>query len=349
MITDFSVQNFRCFENTQAKGFQRVNLFTGKNNAGKTSFLEAIFAFLQNSLSRVIENTRKNTHHDEQKIENLFFNQDIDKSISFSTHFNKNYIGSEIDIRMLKASNHKLRDFREINLPLPENEIVTNQHFTNGTENFRDEHQEFLQINKNISFIFSSDEQYPEKINIPKIFDKLDIEGESGDILEVIKHIDQKIEEIKTYGSRPDVLYLRKVGEKKRFPLSYFGDAIQKIMRYVITMVNFKQIHFQNDFEVQNYLIIDEIENGLHYTVQEIFWEMLFKLAQKYNIQIFATTHSKEMVNAFEKIASKKKFKNEGAYFEMFREVPSDKIVVQKMHLDVLEYEIEQNGNFRGE
>ncbi|GAA8097873.1 hypothetical protein HpNP05_02610 [Helicobacter pylori] len=44
------------------------------------------------------------------------------------------------------------------------------------------------------------------------------------------------------------------------------------------------------------YLFIDEIESGLRHTKMQEFLKTLFKLAQKLQIQIFATTHNKEFL-----------------------------------------------------
>ncbi len=44
------------------------------------------------------------------------------------------------------------------------------------------------------------------------------------------------------------------------------------------------------------YLFIDEIGNGLHHIKMREFLRSLFKLAQKLQIQIFATTHNKEFL-----------------------------------------------------
>lgn len=43
MLKEIEIQNFRCFEQIKISGFERVNLIGGKNNAGKTALLEAIF------------------------------------------------------------------------------------------------------------------------------------------------------------------------------------------------------------------------------------------------------------------------------------------------------------------
>ena len=43
MIKKITIENFRCFDKLKVLGFERVNLISGKNNAGKTALLEAIF------------------------------------------------------------------------------------------------------------------------------------------------------------------------------------------------------------------------------------------------------------------------------------------------------------------
>ena len=43
MYTSFSIENFRCFEYITVQPLARFNLIAGKNNAGKTAFLEALY------------------------------------------------------------------------------------------------------------------------------------------------------------------------------------------------------------------------------------------------------------------------------------------------------------------
>ena len=51
------------------------------------------------------------------------------------------------------------------------------------------------------------------------------------------------------------------------------------------------------------FLLIDEFENVLHFSVQEKVWELLFEMAQKPDIQVFATTHSWDCIESFAKTA----------------------------------------------
>ena len=52
-------------------------------------------------------------------------------------------------------------------------------------------------------------------------------------------------------------------------------------------------------------LLIDEFEVGLHHSVQEQLWEIIFKYAQEWDIQVFVTTHSLDTVRSFSTVLDK--------------------------------------------
>ena len=41
-IKNIKIKKYKCFENFEVDGFKRINLIGGKNNIGKTAFLEAL-------------------------------------------------------------------------------------------------------------------------------------------------------------------------------------------------------------------------------------------------------------------------------------------------------------------
>ena len=45
-------------------------------------------------------------------------------------------------------------------------------------------------------------------------------------------------------------------------------------------------------------VLVDEIENGLHHSVLPGVWKVIAKAAEQFNVQMFATTHSFECVEA---------------------------------------------------
>jgi len=52
------------------------------------------------------------------------------------------------------------------------------------------------------------------------------------------------------------------------------------------------------------FLVIDEAENGIHYTVHSDFWRMVLLTAREQNVQVLATTHSWDCVRGFAQAAA---------------------------------------------
>jgi AAA15 family ATPase/GTPase len=73
-------------------------------------------------------------------------------------------------------------------------------------------------------------------------------------------------------------------------------------------------------------IFIDEIENGLHYTAYPDIWKTLFRLAIELDSQIFATTHSLEMIQAFADVGLEY-YPEQWAHFELARSPRTDKII----------------------
>lgn len=89
-------------------------------------------------------------------------------------------------------------------------------------------------------------------------------------------------------------------------PLNSMGDGMVRVLQLIL-----KTFPAKNGF-----LLIDEFENGLHYSVQTKVWQMLFSLAEKLNIQVFATTHSWDCIESFAKAAAED-INQEGVLFRM--------------------------------
>lgn len=322
MIDSIKIERFRCFNETELSGFRRLNLFGGKNNAGKTSLLEAIYLGLTGNKT------------DLQKMRSKIGGSEAETYL----HYNG------LDVNSFFVSMYESKKNNPLKLEFIKGHSLFVQR--QNTPDFKIKQLNEFVNNNRISFILAKDNQFPVEYNLSHQFNEADRRGESDEILNSIKLIDNSIDELKTYSDRSDI-FLRKKGEKHRLPLPYFGDALQKMMRYAITAAT---LHSENgSSDIKKYLLIDEIENGLHYTVHDEFWEMLFKLAIAYDIQIFAATHSREMIEAFNRISQKDDFKGEAAYFELFKHVKTGEIAGHIIEADVLEYKLKNNKSLRGE
>lgn len=93
-------------------------------------------------------------------------------------------------------------------------------------------------------------------------------------------------------------------------PLNSLGDGMLRILQLMLKIYPAKG----------GYLLIDEFENGLHYSVQEKVWALLFELSELLDFQVFATTHSRDCVESFAKVANERK-DMEGVLFRVGRSV----------------------------
>jgi AAA15 family ATPase/GTPase len=72
------------------------------------------------------------------------------------------------------------------------------------------------------------------------------------------------------------------------------GDGMNRMLNLILALVN-----AQNGM-----LLVDEVENGIHYSIQPDLWRLVFHTAQRLNVQVFATTHSLDCVHAFQQAAA---------------------------------------------
>ena len=87
------------------------------------------------------------------------------------------------------------------------------------------------------------------------------------------------------------------------------GEGTNRIFTIALALVNARN----------NILLIDEIDLGLHHSVQEKLWEIVFRFSKELNVQVFATTHSQDCVQAFGEIWNKPENQKEGNYIRLQR------------------------------
>ena len=76
---------------------------------------------------------------------------------------------------------------------------------------------------------------------------------------------------------------------KHRVPLRSLGDGAVRIFSTALALANGQD----------GFVLIDEVENGIHHSIQTDFWRMILQTAHKNNVQVVATTHSWDCVKGF--------------------------------------------------
>ena len=82
-------------------------------------------------------------------------------------------------------------------------------------------------------------------------------------------------------------------GQERPVPLESLGDGAARIFGIALAISNSQD----------GFLVIDEAENGIHYTIQADFWKTVMQSAYANNVQVLATTHSWDCIVGFAQAA----------------------------------------------
>ncbi len=95
-----------------------------------------------------------------------------------------------------------------------------------------------------------------------------------------------------TYGGSRRIVVGRR-GYGRQFPIKAFGDGAFRALGIALALTR----------SGGGFLLIDEAENGIHYSIQSEFWRMVLQTAYENDIQVIATTHSSDCVRGFAQAA----------------------------------------------
>lgn len=326
LLDSLEIKGYRCFEHLTIEKLGRVNLIVGKNNVGKTALLEALWIysrrgnirtlldllFSRDELPVYLERTSplQNGSIRFQKEDlmseagNLFFGRpkldaNSKKLISIASKHNSlnvnttrmvNEDGSPTDDFSIFESIWKVRPFGLI--------IVSSLE-----ENGEEKRAEFYSFENLQSLMLE-----PPPENIPSNFIKSRVlenetlvrywddalkNGLEEKAVHFLQLIEPKIEYINFVGTSENSGLRYPIASNgsssKRVTLKSYGEGMSRLLGISLALVQ-----CQNGI-----LIIDEIESGLHYSVLPDVWKLIFKTAKELNIQVFASTHSKDCIEAF--------------------------------------------------
>ena len=320
-VKNISFENFKCFKKLEFDGLKRVNLIGGQNNVGKTSFMVGL------NLSVYAEDALKLHTNIRQMIKSRQ-NDDIDIDFFYNDEGIININTNKKNIKIIYVKD-----------PSKENIMITTPYFNLivGYSEFELDIYDFCNdkiiIKDDYHFIhsFKADEEY-----IASLYGQLINLGKEDYIDNSLKIFDENIIGLRQiFNNNKVTLKLKLKDREKPILLSSFGEGINRYIAIICAIWASKD----------GYLFIDEIENGIHYTNYPKLWKLIFDISKEANCQIFAATHSKECIEAF----NKENKDNDGLYLEFYRNQKTDLINIKDRDNEQLEYALLNNGEFRGE
>lgn len=373
MLESLNIKNYRNLIKLRINSLGRVNLIIGKNNTGKSTILEAIAIYAAKADLSIIyqllkergdnyrqqEANKNYTESNIRALSSLFtdrlvgFNKENSISIGSidNTLFGKeNSFDNSVSLRFIKYFDENQRDkqgvFTTRKRILLENEVdkelpnfKVGVEIRNGNSSYilsldedRPYRFSFRGIDNNESVQFIRTRNIDKEIN-GKLWDNITLTEKEQYVIEALKIIEPTTERIAFIeeNSRERTAVIKLSNTANVLPLRSMGDGINRILTIILALVN----------SDNGFLLIDEFENGLHYTVQDQLWKIIFNLSQKLNVQVFITTHSEDCIAGFESILNSSNNEIEGKLIRL------DNIngIIKQVEFDAKELKIaaEQN------
>lgn len=319
MLADLKIENFRLFKNLHIEGLKRVNLFTGKNNCGKTALLEALRIMAAGEdlsvMLHILENRGQNINVFEEY--DSFFNRKVFESRTSKGSINLSINDFVITRTQKGESNisYQLKTAKSLHPDLRQLSYALNLH------NLK------IPRDRVIYVPFGLTDYFP----LENLWSSIVLTPDEDTVIEILKKT--ILPDLIRLDVKPGRTLVRLEGEKKPIPLKNLGDGAERVLLLAIALVGAKD----------KLLLIDEIEAGLHYSVIEKLWEIIFKYSKELEVQVFATTHSSDVVKSFTYLLERAENKEDGAFFRMQRARTSGEIEVIPYDAERLEFALESN------
>ena len=319
-INSLSIKSLRGIKNLELKDFGDVNVILGDNNTGKTTILEAIRLFKKedvNNIVGILKNRVPKSIPSINDFQYLFNSEDkkIEVSIDSSNGKRSIYMDYSLDEIVLNKqiflSNDPIKKIsNELFSLLIDKNNLEGKTMPQISGSFRttERNETYSYIPLDFSYGNIDSKSTENKMNIvyESPYDHFSLnnsiisnikrkESYYKIFIEVLKLFDNSINKVELLTRKNYVInfdepeiYIQ-CGEKDPMPISTYGDGIKKVICISALIAQ----------AVDGILLIDEIETSLHHSYYMDILYFLIKVAKKYNIQLFITTHSKEIVDVF--------------------------------------------------
>jgi len=333
LFKNLEIRNYRAFDHLVLKELGQVNLFIGKNNIGKSSLLEALWLYANLGAPHIIHEilTERDDLVSHRSLNENSTTLSPDQGVSniaqevlnlFNGYPKIDLIEKKIEIGMINSPDSALcmtvewygidrtKTKRSTLIPVDDKtrdydgDIIPALVVKQGTykKTFRldvsltDHAKRWrLQPKNYIDLLLPASFIGPHGIrqsDLPRMWKRIVLTELKQDIVESLRIIHPSIDDVAVINSEDPKnisVQVRIEKQAETVPLKSLGDGMNRLFGLTLGLVN-----AQNGM-----LLIDEVENGLHYSIMPLVWKFILKVAKRLNVQVFATTHSMDCIKAF--------------------------------------------------
>ena len=316
-LPDLVIKGFRGIEDLTVSRLGRVNLISGRNGVGKTTLLEAVQLYAGRGQLRVMDAMLRGR-------EEFSIWTDERGNETIGRDFHSLYPGRQTIFGFRIAIGPVEKTLQLSIGPTQPSQELLEMLRANGFDDFdlldtwafsvefQGVKQEFPMSESNTlrgNRSFYENSKMPEEIrceilgpgllsnaDTARFWDRVALTADETRAVDALNLIfDGNVERVAMVGDnvarrsngRRSVVKL--AGDAHPVPLKSLGDGAARLFGIALALANSKD----------GFLLIDEVENGIHYSVQYDFWKMVLRMAYENNVQVFATTHSWDCIRSF--------------------------------------------------
>ena len=313
MVTSLKIENFRCFKDFSIENLTPITIIGGKNNSGKSALIEAFIVPLSVSFPYVFwdllnfRNIDTNFLTPTQLWNPIFYNMSDTENFSICITQDKDnlikFTASKVYSGIVERTSSKRlfsqdpsKNFSSLKVKI-DNGIYTGE----GTYNLPSK----ISGNRN-ELEFKSDSN-ANKVPLPygavtlcrnvtttgtsvvESISQMSLDKQKKEkLVETMQHFDSSIVDVNMIlDSGTPYIYIT-LNSGKHLPISYMGDGINKALEIIVDILNLPN----------GILLIDEVENGFHYSLYETLMKVFCETALSVNCQVIMTSHNRDFIKA---------------------------------------------------
>ena len=345
MFDRLSIHNFRGIRRSSIEGLKNVNLFFGKNNCGKSTVLDAVFLICGQSNPALPININFFRGYGKVSRKDLrmdFYQLDDREPIRISASDGESrdleisvFESGVEQVQLIDKPEESLSSQVEKRFGFKMDYRVNGQPFSSQLEIVETD------VNKAYTRI---DNHYQERINCIYLSPKFDFFASIRGLVNIIQNKDERFIIDALQLIEPQVVdfvftgsdMLVDIGLQERIPVNLMGDGARKMVSILTAIYNSKD----------GVVLIDEIDNGFHYSVMADLWRILLSASERNHTQVFATTHDLDSIRGLVKAA--KDSKSEGIVSSYrLQKLPEGELKSYLFSVENLDYAVEQEIEIR--
>ena len=310
MLTRLHIQNYRGIRDLTLEPLARLTLLVGENGAGKTSVLEAIallgsagrpgaVAPIAATRGPEVRGPGAGTLEAEMLRDLVWLPMfgGLDGTSRIVVTAQDGVDATSLTIRMETVEETTITELRREGSFVPAVEEALSLTYTRGEDVF--ESRALLGADELMHAQQRRDLPAPNFVFLPPgsglasqdamKLGALRREKRSDFLLDALSELDPRIRSVEENSSSgTPAIYCDVEGLPRLMSLSSLGAGLARVARYLIAIAS----------RPGSVVLIDEIENGLHHGALFTAWKAIRSVAERFDAQVFATTHSWECIRA---------------------------------------------------